>query len=68
MPLLEFRCEECGLKFEELVRASDADKLRCPNCGADKLRQVFMGKCLAGPVGTSSGCSGSCSGCRGCHH
>jgi len=71
LPLLDFQCKKCGTKFEELVFSFNKDKVRCPSCESTDLKQVYEGKCLFGPLGSSSssgGCSGkSCSGCSGCH-
>ena len=40
MPIYEYRCEDCGTKFEKLVRRSaDADALVCPGCGEKHLQQ-----------------------------
>ncbi len=40
MPIYEYRCEDCGTKFEKLVRRSaDADALECPSCGKNHLQQ-----------------------------
>jgi putative FmdB family regulatory protein len=39
MPLLEFECEGCGSRFEELV-ASGAP-VACPACGADAVRRLY---------------------------
>ena len=68
MPLLDYRCKACGLQFDELVNEANRDKVACPKCGSRELSQVFAGKCLFGPVGGGSGCSGNCSCCKGCHH
>jgi putative FmdB family regulatory protein len=32
MPIYEYICEDCGTKFEKLVRRND-DALACPKCG-----------------------------------
>jgi putative FmdB family regulatory protein len=32
MPIYEYRCNECGQKFEKLVRREDAAP-ECPSCG-----------------------------------
>ncbi len=38
MPIYEYRCDDCGTKFEKLVRrASDSAGLACPSCGKDHL-------------------------------
>jgi putative FmdB family regulatory protein len=40
MPIYEYRCEDCGTKFEKLVRRSaDAGELECPSCGKKHLQQ-----------------------------
>jgi putative FmdB family regulatory protein len=45
MPIYEYRCQECGEKFEKLVRGNnDHPELTCPNCGskqAEKLLSLF---------------------------
>ena len=38
MPIYEYRCGDCGTKFEKLVRrCSDADTQECPSCGEKHL-------------------------------
>ena len=37
MPIYEYRCEDCGSKFEKLVRRS-GDKVECPSCGTENLK------------------------------
>jgi putative FmdB family regulatory protein len=40
MPIYEYKCQDCGSKFEKLVRRSDdADALECPSCGKKHLNQ-----------------------------
>jgi putative FmdB family regulatory protein len=40
MPIYEYKCQDCGSKFEKLVRRSaDADALECPSCGQKHLTQ-----------------------------
>ena len=34
MPIYEYRCCECGERFEELVSASAESAPPCPSCGA----------------------------------
>lgn len=38
MPIYEYRCQECGKEFEELVRT--AKKVECPECGG-KVRKLI---------------------------
>lgn len=40
MPIYEYKCQDCGNRFEKLVRRSaDADALECPSCGQKHLTQ-----------------------------
>ena len=39
MPIYEFECEECGVRFEELVAAGGA--AACPDCGAERVRRLY---------------------------
>lgn len=42
MPIYEYRCEDCGTKFEKLVRrASERSDVDCPSCGQKHLSQEF---------------------------
>lgn len=42
MPIFEYSCEDCGSKFEKLVRRStEADAVRCPSCGQDHLTTQY---------------------------
>lgn len=40
MPIFEYLCEDCGSRFEKLVRRS-GDQVLCPSCGKDHLEQQF---------------------------
>ena len=35
MPIYEYKCDDCGTKFEKLVRRDD--KVLCPECGESHL-------------------------------
>ncbi len=39
MPIFEYLCEDCGTKFEKLVRRDD--RVLCPSCGQDHLSTQF---------------------------
>jgi putative FmdB family regulatory protein len=40
MPIYEFECEECGVRFEELVGAG-AEALACRSCGCERTRRLL---------------------------
>ena len=44
MPLYEYQCTECGVRFERHQRFQDAPVRTCPECGGTVQR-------LIGPVG-----------------
>ncbi len=66
MPIFEYRCTDCETRFEKLVRSSDTDGPRCPQCGAAHLEQELStfathggGRKEAAPMG--GGCpAGMC--------
>ncbi len=71
MPLFEYRCRDCGKRFEEFV-LGDA-KAKCPSCEGrklEKLLSVFAVSSSGGAASTSAsaepmgGC-GSCGDPRG---
>jgi putative FmdB family regulatory protein len=39
MPIYEFECEECGARFEELVRAQG--EVACKDCGSPRTRRLY---------------------------
>ena len=52
MPIYEYICQDCGEKYEKLVRSSVAKiELKCPQCGSDHGERTLS---LFGAIGTSS--------------
>ena len=39
MPMFEFKCEECGARFEELTAAGTP--VPCPQCGSERVRRLY---------------------------
>jgi putative FmdB family regulatory protein len=39
MPIFEYKCDDCGEKFEKLVRGGD--QVQCPQCGESHLTTQF---------------------------
>lgn len=64
MALIDFKCENCGEDFFEIVN-NDEEKVVCPKCKGTSIIRVYKGK-FYGKGGSCSG--GSCSGCTGCGH
>ena len=50
MPIYEYKCQDCGTRFEKLVRRT-GDEVECPSCGQRHLEQelsVFAAHAAAG--------------------
>ena len=62
MPIYEYRCEDCGKVFEQLVFASDADApVECPECGKHNTkRQLSSFSCGSGGDGLGAALSSGC--------
>jgi putative FmdB family regulatory protein len=42
MPIYEYRCSECGKKFEKLLLSiSSTSQVECPRCGGRKVEKLF---------------------------
>jgi putative FmdB family regulatory protein len=42
MPIYEYRCQECGEKFEKLVRSfSSVPDAKCPKCGGRRVEKAL---------------------------
>lgn len=68
MPTYEFKCQDCGEKFEIFTSMSNKEKgldLKCPQCGSENLGEVFG--CMiympkTGEIKNNGGCSCNCCG------
>jgi putative FmdB family regulatory protein len=60
MPIYEFRCDDCGHVFEELVlRSSDQHDLACPRCAGRAVERV-LSACCVGSGGDAASAASSC--------
>ena len=61
MPIYEYRCQDCGTKFEKLVRRStDVATLECPSCGKQRLDQELSTFAAHASSGTKAAPMPSC--------
>lgn len=65
MPILQYRCPQCGRQFEELVKKS-GDVVVCPDCGAQAERE-WSGMMYSATGCSVKKCTGNCKTCGGCH-
>jgi putative FmdB family regulatory protein len=62
MPIFEYRCKNCGEKFETLVFSSQTEPVKCEKCGSEqteKLMSTFASSGVSNSSGSYSG--GGCS-------
>ena len=64
MPLLQYKCEQCGKRFDELV-ISYKNEVKCPECGGATTRD-YSGEMYSATGKTTKKCSGNCKTCGGC--
>ena len=64
MPFLQYKCKNCGNKFEELVQKFD-EKVNCPVCGFESQRN-YSGDMFSATGTKFKKCSGNCKTCGGC--
>jgi putative FmdB family regulatory protein len=61
MPMYEYRCRECGERFEEIRSVSDSDQgVLCPRCAGGAVEKLFSTFATSGPASTSGSGGGSC--------
>lgn len=41
MPVYTYRCDACGLVFDQRLGFNDPQPTRCPECGAEALHRVY---------------------------
>lgn len=66
MPIYEYMCKKCDIKFEILIMGSD--KPQCPDCKNIKVKRLmsacgFVSKGSGGETVSASAGASSCSGC-----
>jgi putative FmdB family regulatory protein len=75
MPLYEYYCSDCQMKFELLVGHEQADDVVCVKCQSEHVRRllsIFSAKRNGGENSSlgskpSMGGGGCCGGACGCH-
>jgi len=42
MPIYTYRCENCGVQFDQTQKLSDPPLSKCPECGKKTLQKVYQ--------------------------
>jgi len=56
MPLYEYKCEDCGHEFEELVSFARADDVACEKCGSRHTQRLVSSFCDSSSGGNFPAC------------
>jgi putative FmdB family regulatory protein len=68
MPIYEYSCQDCGTKFEKLVRRLvDVPEIECPSCGQKHLKQE-LSSFVAAATGMNRPEPPSCPAGGPCHN
>lgn len=65
MPIYEYRCDDCAVKYEKIVPSASSEAPPCPNCSSTKVVKLISvpggmtgGSAQTGPCGaTRASCS-----------
>jgi len=42
MPIYTYQCDNCGIRFDQYQKFTDAPLMICPECNEPKLRKVYQ--------------------------
>ncbi len=60
MPIYEYKCQDCGTDFEEIVSVSAERNPQCPSCHSTKTeKKISIFGSFSGSKGNASSCSSS---------
>jgi len=66
MPIYEYVCRNCGVKYEKFVRPGTGEgELRCPHCNSERVEKafsVFGTRASGGQANTAVGSSAAACG------
>ena len=68
MPIFEYKCNECGKKFESLSLDKNSPQVSCPHCKSQKVEKQFSsfasGSSKVASKGFTCPSGGCCPGCN----
>jgi putative FmdB family regulatory protein len=62
MPIFEYRCRECGTRFERIV-SSGQNTTTCKQCGSKRVEQLLSVFAVVGASGSAAAEPGPCGAC-----
>lgn len=62
MPIFEYRCRDCGTKFEKIVPSSSAAVI-CKNCESPEVQMLLSVFAVGGERASSAPGPGPCGAC-----
>ncbi len=64
MPLFEYECRNCKIRFEQLV-LDRASEIRCSRCGSADITQQLSTFAVGGDSARTAPRENPCAGCQG---
>ena len=65
MPIFEYRCSDCGERFETLVFSSSENEVECPKCHSTQTEKQMSMFASSGGNGSGGSSASSCGGGSG---
>ncbi len=63
MPLYEYKCRECGHRFEVLSRSGSTETRICPKCKAGNTEKLFSSFAVGNSSSPAAAPQAGCAGC-----
>ncbi|MGI5911501.1 MAG: FmdB family zinc ribbon protein [Syntrophomonadaceae bacterium] len=60
MPIFDFACSNCGNKFDLMISNSEKNKVKCPKCNSQDVKQLLAQFNTGGKIRPEP------RGCQGC--
>ncbi|HWP96612.1 MAG TPA: zinc ribbon domain-containing protein [Syntrophomonadaceae bacterium] len=64
MPIFDFQCQDCGGKFDLMIRNKEKEEATCPSCHSRNIKQLLSGFNTGSGSGSSKVPAPDCS--QGC--
>ncbi|HEX9078114.1 MAG TPA: zinc ribbon domain-containing protein [Desulfuromonadaceae bacterium] len=57
MPIFEYSCADCGLRFEKLHKPGIEQQCKCPGCGSARVRKELSPFSSVKAASSADGCA-----------
>jgi len=56
MPVFEYSCTQCGLRFEKILKKDTSQPMDCPSCSSKEVKKELSAFSSPGGSSTESAC------------